>query len=79
MRKEDINGLTPEEIQIKYALPDLPNHWTTVNLNAGDELRISITNQNFDLDGGAIQFDLLGQRIGLFGNENKIGNVLEIP
>ena len=68
MRKEDINGLTPEEIQIKYALPDLPNHWTMVNLNAGDELRISITNQNFDLDGGAIQFDLMGEYIGEFVN-----------
>lgn len=70
MKPEDIEGLTPLEIQNKFALPNTPKYICNVKLNAGTHIRAGEVNP---LDGwgtgGGIQYDLIGQRTGNFKNE----------
>ena len=44
MLKEDIAGLTPEQIRDKFALPFVPRYICDVYLNAGDVVCIGIAN-----------------------------------
>jgi hypothetical protein len=64
MRAEDIAGLTPRQIQNKFALPTIPKYVTDVILEAGSKLRTGVANGLFGFAGGGIQFDLMGQYIG---------------
>ncbi len=75
MRAEDIKGLSPIEIQDKFALPNTPKYICDVELEAGTHMRIGIANslQNWGT-GGGIQYDLMGQRVGIFKNERLIGD-----
>ena len=70
MKADDIRGLTPLEIQDKFALPHTPKYVCDVELEAGIHMRVGEVNP---LDGwgkgGGIQYDLIGQRIGIFKNE----------
>ena len=70
MKAEDIKGLTPLEIQNKFALPNTPKYVCDVELDAGTHIRVGEVNP---LDGwgtgGGTQYDLIGQRIGDFKNE----------
>ena len=66
MRPEDINGLTPKEIQIKYALEYEPVYIGEVRLQAGDRIRVGEVGPNFGYEGGGIQIDLQQQWIGDF-------------
>lgn len=73
MKQSDIEGLTPEEIQDKFALPQKPVKMCDVTLPKGTQMRTGLCNP---LDGwgkgGGVQFDLMGQKIGEFGNERDI-------
>ena len=74
MKAEDIAGLTPTEIQDKFALPSTPKYVCDVELDAGTHIRVGEVNP---LDGwgngGGTQYDLMGQRTGTFSNERLIG------
>ncbi len=68
MKADDIAGLTPQQIQNKFALPFKPTYVTDVILEEGTKLRTGIANNLFGFDGGGIQFDLMGQYVGEFVN-----------
>ena len=73
MKAEDIEGLTPVQIQDKFALPSIPKYVTDVNLEAGTHLRTGVVNPLEGWgNGGGIQFDLMGQRTGEFVNERLL-------
>lgn len=75
MKESDVAGLTPEQIKDKYALPQKPIKVCDVTLPKGTELRTGITNPLKGWGkGGGVQFDLMGQRIGVFDNERLIEN-----
>ena len=73
MKADDIKGLTPLEIQDKFALPNTPKYICDVELEAGTHIRVGEVNP---LDGwgkgGGTQYDLIGQRIGDFKNERVL-------
>ena len=75
MKSEDIAGLTPQEIQNKFALPNTPKYICDVNLEAGTRLRTGEVNPLFGFDGGGQQYDLIinGKNVGTFTNERIIG------
>ena len=75
MKAEDIAGLTPEEIQNKFALPTTPKYICDVNLEAGTKLRVGEVNPLFGFEGGGQQYDLIinGKNVGTFTNERMIG------
>ena len=72
MKYEDIKGLTPKEIQNKYALSYTPKFIVDVHLKAGTKLNSGIANNLFGNDGGGIQFDMQNKRVGQFINERLI-------
>ena len=72
MRAEDIKGLTPKEIQTKFALEYEPKFIGEVELKAGDTVRLGEVGPNFGFDGGGIQIDLQQQWIGDFTEIGKI-------
>ena len=74
MCAEDIKGLTPEQIQQKFALPSTPKYIGEVKLKAGSNIRMGEVNPNYGFNGGGIQFDLKGQYIGEF---NEIGSLVD--
>ena len=75
MKAEDIAGLTPQEIQNKFALPNTPKYRCDVNLEAGTRLRTGEVNPLFGFEGGGQQYDLIinGKNVGTFTNERIIG------
>ena len=73
MDADDIVGLTPLEIQDKYALPFTPKYICDVDIDAGTILRTGEANTLFGYKGGGTQFDLMGQYVGKFSNERLIG------
>ncbi|MGN0027125.1 MAG: hypothetical protein ACI33I_09020, partial [Clostridium sp.] len=73
MDADDIAGLTPLEIQDKYALPFTPKYICDVDIEAGTILRTGEANPLFGYKGGGTQFDLMGQYVGKFSNERLIG------
>ena len=74
MNANDIRGLTPIQIQDKFALPTTPKYVAEVKLNAGSTIRMGEANPIFGAEGGGTQFDLMGQYIGEF---NEIGNLVD--
>lgn len=72
MRAEDIQGLSPKEIQAKFALEYGPKFVGEVELKAGDTIRLGEVGPNFGFDGGGIQIDLQQQWIGDF---TEIGTI----
>ena len=73
MRPEDIEGLTPIEIKDRFALPNIPKYVCDVELDAGTHVRSGEANaiQGWG-QGGGIQYDLMGQKIGAFINERTL-------
>ena len=59
MKAEDIAGLTPQEIQDKFALPYTPRYVCDVNLETGTRLRTGEVNPLFGYKGGGKQYDLI--------------------
>ena len=72
MRAEDIAGLTPQQIQNKFALPATPKYVTDVILKSGTRLEMGVANRAFGFDGGGIQFDLMGVRVDGFVNPRPL-------
>lgn len=73
MKKEDIEGLTPEEMKDRFALPARPKYATDVILPKGTTIRGGIANSLADWgNGGGIQYDLMGKRAGKFVNERLL-------
>jgi hypothetical protein len=61
MRTQDIDGLTPQQIQDRFDLPFAPTHVTDVRPPAGTPIRTGIVNEgNFGGNGGGTQFELIG-------------------
>ena len=79
MRAYDIEGLTPLEIQNKFALPNTPKYVCDVELEAGTHIRVG---EVYPLDGwgngGGTQYDLIGQRIGNFKNERLLEGKINV-
>lgn len=73
MKAKDIEGLTPKQIQDKFALPNTPKYRCDVELDAGTHIRVGEVNP---LDGwgsgGGTQYDLIGQRVGNFVREKLL-------
>jgi len=60
MRAEEIGGLTPRQIQQKFALPELPTHVSDVHVPAGTRIRVgTVGAQKGWGAGGGIQYELL--------------------
>lgn len=76
MKAEDIAGLTPQEIQNKFTLPNTPKYVCDVYLEAGTRLRTGEVNPLFGLDGRGQQNNLIinGRNVGLFTNERLLNN-----
>ena len=73
MKQSDIEGLTPEEIQDKFALPQKPAMMCDVTLPKGTHMRTGLCNPLEGWGkGGGVQFDLMGQRVGEFNNERDL-------
>ena len=73
MKSSDIEGLTPAQIKDKFALPSQPTMVCDVVLEKGTKLRAGICNPLEGWGkGGGLQFDLIGQRTGSFGNERPL-------
>ena len=73
MKLSDVEGLTPEEIQDKFALPAKPVKICDVTVPAGTKMRTGLCNPLEGWGkGGGVQFDLMGQKVGEFGNERDI-------
>ncbi len=72
MRAEDIAGLTPAQIQNKFALPATPKYVTDVILKSGTRLEMGVANEAFGFDGGGIQFDSMGVWVDGFVNPRPL-------
>ncbi len=74
MKFEDIQGLTAQQIQNKFALPSTPVYVCDVELEAGSIIRCGITGpqEQFGGSGGGLQFDLMQQWIGDFTNKRLL-------
>lgn len=69
MPKSEIDGLTPEQIADKYALPQVPKFMCDVTVPAGTKIRIGECNPLFGYKGGGIQYQLM-QRISVDNYDN---------
>ncbi|MEG0416667.1 MAG: hypothetical protein RR565_11095 [Erysipelothrix sp.] len=74
MRADDIKGLTPLQIQEKYALPFEPVYVGEAIIPAGSKINIGIANELFGYPGGGIQIDLNYDRVGEF---KELGEILK--
>lgn len=74
MKREALDGLTPQQIQSKYALPELPTFMSEVHVPAGTQIRTGTVNPVFDGVGNATQYELL-QRLpeSVFQNTVRLG------
>ncbi len=73
MKAEDIAGLTPKQIQDKFALPSVPKYVVDVKLTKGTTIRTGIVNPLEGWgNGGGVQYDLMGKRIGEFLNPREL-------
>ncbi|WP_428023614.1 hemagglutinin repeat-containing protein [Arcobacter sp.] len=61
MKKEDIEGLSAQQIAQKYSLPQVPDMITDVTVPAGNKMQASIANNIFEGEvngGGGVQFEI---------------------
>lgn len=73
MEYEEIKGLSPYEIKDKYSLQNVPKYICDVEISKGSQIRVGIANSIPEWgNGGGVQYDLMGQRIGSFYNERLI-------
>lgn len=79
MKTSDVEGLTPKEIQDKFALPQCPKMICDVTVPKGTEMRTGLCNPLEGWGkGGGVQFDLMGQRVGNFENERTLPTAEEL-
>ena len=60
-KADDILGLTPAQINSKFALGYEPQYYCYVNINSGTQMYTGIVGPNYGLPGGGIQYDIFGQ------------------
>ncbi|GEM_PF-611084 len=72
MKAEDIAGLTPKQIQNKFALPTEPKYIVDLELPAGANIRCGEANSLFGYSGRGVQFDMKGQYIGEWVNSRLL-------
>ncbi len=73
MEKSEIKGLTPKQIQEKFALPNEPKYICDVEVEAGTHLRRGVANEVEDWGkGGGTQYDTMGEKVGSFSNERPL-------
>lgn len=74
MKAENIQGLTPKQIQAKFALPAEPNFVVDVNVPTGTKLRCGIANEvpEWSQPGGGFQFDTMGQWLQDWGTPRDL-------
>jgi hypothetical protein len=67
MKAEEIQGLTPQQIQNKFALPEVPKYVCDVNIPSGTTIRCGIAGPQPEFGGlgGGVQFDLMQQLIDI--------------
>jgi hypothetical protein len=68
MYADDIAGLTPQQIQNKFALPYTPTHMVDVAIPQGTQIRYGYANSLYGNEGGGLQFDFMGHENGLFSD-----------
>ncbi|MFD1739550.1 hypothetical protein ACFSCX_24005 [Bacillus salitolerans] len=76
MKMEEIEGLTPEQIKEKFALPETPHYITDVYIPKGTRMRVGIAGENKFGPGGGIQYELL-QRLddpSIWQNTRKLSD-----
>lgn len=74
MKASEIEGLSPQQIQDKFALPELSTHISNVNVPAGTNVRVGVAGKvNGWGNGGGQQVELL-QRLSedAFTNTRKL-------
>jgi filamentous hemagglutinin len=59
MKKSEIEGLTPEQIKDKFALPDTPTLITDVKVPPNTRMRVGEAGENKFGNGGGTQYELL--------------------
>ena len=59
MKRESVHNMTPQQIQSKYALPELPTLMSEVHVPVGTRIRTGKVNPVFGGAGGATQYELL--------------------
>lgn len=70
MRRRDIEGLSPNEIRERYALPGTPTHVSDVMLPKGTRLRIGTVNEG---GGGVVQYEIQGRyQLGWFERTKEL-------
>ncbi len=72
MNVDDVKGLTPKQIQDKYALPYMPTHITDVSLPKGTRIRAGKVGPNFGRRGGNVQYELLDRVEDAFSNARSL-------
>lgn len=75
MKVQVIQGLSPEEIQAKFALPNVSNKITDANIPNGTVLRSRIAGANNRGAGGGVQYEIMRGRVG-FGDVRSLEPVL---
>ena len=77
MRADDIKGLTPQQIQDKFDLPELPTSVVDVTPPVGTTIRTGTVNAgNFGGDGGGTQFQLIDKiPNNAFSNTRPLGEL----
>lgn len=75
MKAKDIEGLTAKEIKNKYALPELPEYISTVEVPKGTSMRTGKAAKVEGWgDGGGTQYEVIGERVqsSWFSGKTKI-------
>jgi hypothetical protein len=75
MEKSEIEGLTPEQIKDKFALPETPTYITDVKVPKDTRMRMGIAGRNKFGSGEGIQYELLDVLEGpeVWQNTRKLG------
>ena len=75
MEKSEIEGLTPEQIKDKFALPEIPTFITDVKVPEGTRMRMGEAGRNKFGRGEGIQYELLDvlDDPGVWQNTRKLG------
>ena len=65
--------MTPQQIQDKFSLPNVPKFICDVDLPSGTRLREGFANEVPGWGtGGGIQYDLMGKTVGKFSNQRLL-------
>lgn len=72
MKAEDIEGLSAKQIQEKFALPTEPKYIVDLEIPKGETIRTGEANSLFGFEGGAPQYDAMGQYLGKWSNPRPL-------